>query len=745
MKIFINELYKGMGRRRILGLCLALAVLNGVLLWMNEQRNGKLYTPAQYREAFSDYGKENAEEAWEELNLRLEELQLIWSFEFGADVTQSIAEHPEIDGEELLRKIEDKSYLVYTDHLYIEQELLRAVSLEIGSCLHYGQYLENIDSEAERMASVSIFSDPDSFGYKNIVKTPKDFAHLKGSVLTPALSRGVEMATDFPATDLIGFVMILMVAASILSREKELNQLILSRSTFHGRRALGAAKLAVCFCAAFFSVLLLYLVNFLVAHFTYGFGDCGRQLQSVYEFNGSSLKISVFQYFCFFLAAKLLVYCVFAAIVCFAAAISDTSAKLFGILAAVIGVEAVLYDTISSASYLCLLKHINLVSFLYTKTLFARYLNLNFFGIPVNAIPVFVCSALFLLAFFSVSSVTAFSRCSAVFAGRKALPRIKLFPVRTVSVFLHECYKILFGGKALYILAAFAAITAFSYKPMKENFASADEMYYKQYMLLLEGVYDQEKQRMLDEEEEKLNQARMQMTEDLARCEDERMASLIAFSYQNVLAPASAFQEVLAHGEYLKTTQGGEFLYDSGYQLLVGEGAGAQKDLTLGLTAALLVLLCLAGVYSLEYQTGADRLLRASYKGRGYTFWRKFFVGLLVVTAVYLITYAPYYYNVLSTYGTRGIHAPACSMEALSGVSISIIGYLCVVGAVRFLSLICEMVLLYFLSSRLKSLAASLLAGFVVFVAPLLLVLLRVDSFRYVLLNPFLIGNGFWR
>lgn len=741
MGIFINELHKGIGRKAIMGICLALTLLNGVLLWVDEQRNGELYTPAQYREAFAYYGGMGGEDALGELSMRLEELGMIWSFQFGADITQTISEHPQIDGEELLRKIEDESYLVYSDNLFIEQELLRAVRSEIESCVNYGQYLQDIDGAAERMANVSIFSDPESFSYKNIVKTPKDFAHLKGSMLAAEPSKGVEMATDFPATDLIGFFMILTVAAGIISREKELNQLTLSRTTFRGRSPLGISKLSTCFFAALLSALILYFINFLVAYFTFGFGDCSRQLQSVYEFNGSSLKISVLQYFCLFLAAKALVYCVYAALICFAAVICDTSVKLFAVLAAVMGTEAVFYGTISSTSYLSLLKHINLVSFLYTKTLFAKYQNLNFFGIPVNAVPVFVCSAAIMLIVFSVSSVAAFCGCGTVSAGRNAMPQIKMSGGRTVSVFLHECYKIMFGGKVFYILAAFAAFAFFSYKPMKEDFATADEIYYKQYMLMLDGPYTQEKQAMLDAEDEKLNQARMHMMEELAECEDEHMASLVAFSYRDILAPQNAFQDVLAHAEYLRTTQGGEFLYDSGYRLLTGEGAGGRKDLTLGLTAALFVLICAAGIYSIEYQTGADRLLKASYKGRRYTFGRKFFVGLLIVTTVYIITYVPYYYNVLSVYGTDGINAPACSMETLSGIAISIKGYLCIVGALRFFALVCEMAILCFLSARLKSFVATLLAGMAVFVVPLLLVLLGVDIFRHFLFNPFLIGN----
>ena len=56
---------------------------------------------------------------------------------------------------------------------------------------------------------------------------------------------------------------------------------------------------------------------------------------------------------------------------------------------------------------------------------------------------------------------------------------------------------------------------------------------------------------------------------------------------------------------------------------------------------------------------------KTSSKGRANTFFYKFIIGLIVVTVIYILTYAPYFYNVLSAYGIRGINAPACSIEAL--------------------------------------------------------------------------------
>lgn len=216
------------------------------------------------------------------------------------------------------------------------------------------------------------------------------------------------MATGFLATDLIAMLMIMTVVMTIVTREKELDQITLSRTTYKGRMPLGITKIFTCFAAAIVAEMLLYGVNFAVSYITYGFGDLSRQIQSVYEFNGSNLKISVLQYFALFLAAKLAVYCVFAAMIYLVTVVSNTAVKVYGILIITIAAEAVLYYTIPSTSYLCPLKYINILAYANTKDLFASYLNLNIFGKPVNYMAVFVGSAIVLLLILSILSVLIF-------------------------------------------------------------------------------------------------------------------------------------------------------------------------------------------------------------------------------------------------------------------------------------------------------------------------------------------------
>lgn len=741
MKIYLGELVKAFCKKTTVGIFIVLAVLNGVLLWVNENQKNDMYTTAQYKAAYADLEGLSAEQAYEQVGLQSRKLELIDRLSFGEDISETLKEYPEIDGEQLMKEYKNKSYLKYTNDSFSERQLLKDVLAEVESCAKYEDYLTGIDETARKMTGISLFADPDSFSYKNIAKTPEDFAHLKGSELEIAPSKGVEMATGFLATDLIGLIMIMTVVVTIVTREKELNQIALSRTTFKGRASLGIAKLFTCFTAAFIAEILLYAVNFAVSYFTYGFGDLSRQIQSVYDFNGSDLKISVLEYFILFLIAKLAVYCVFAGLIYLVTVISNTAVKVYGILVVTIAAEAVLYYTIPSASYLCPLKYVNILAYANTKDLFSSYLNLNLFGKPVNYMAVFSISIAVMLVAFSVIAVLIFSKQRVLKSRTKkfSLAKFSIFKGRTTNLFLQECYKIFIGGKALLILIVFAAATFLAYEPIRESFSSADEVYYKQYMLKYEGGYTADKQKMIDEEERKFTEAQTNMAEELANTDGDGI--FIMIKYQEILAPQFAFEQVKTHADYLKSTGNGEFVYDSGYKLLTGDESAGNKDLTLGLTAMAMVICCLVYVYSAEYQTGANVLLKTSARGRGETFIIKFAIGMIIVTIIYVLTYAPYFYNVLNAYGTRGIDAPICSLETFADRDMSIKGYLILISIGRYIALVCAMLIIYFLSVRLKSVISTFLAGTAVLVLPILLSLLGIGLFDYVLLNPFLIGN----
>lgn len=756
MRIFINEFIKVFNKRTILLLFVGLLSLNGLLLYVNDTNDLKenyFYTSKSYKEIYKDIEGLSKQEALELLESTYEELDFLFHFSIMNNniSLQLDDEFNDIDLESLTARYRSGEYLSYTDSLWAETSLYKDIIKEIKACQSYPDYLDNIDKEAETMLGISIFAKADSFSYRNIEKTPGAYSHLKGNELDFSPSRGVKMATEFFGTDLIAIFMILIIITSLVTREKELSQLTLIKTTYLGRRPLVISKLMVSFVSSLFVAIALYTVNFIISFQIYGFGDIGRYIQSVSGYISSNLEISVLQYFILFIIGKVVVYCLIAAIIFFVATLARNSSQVYIALITIFAVSGISYYVIESTSYLSIFKYVNIVSFMNTYKFFTSYLNLNIFGQPINYIPIAFLAIIIGITFFTLISINVFCKQKAL--SSKTTPiserlklsinfnKIPIFTYKTTSIFRHESYKVFIGGRVLLILIVFLAIKLYSYQPLSEDIYDMDAFHYKDYMLQLEGELNEDKIKFIEEEDARFTK----VYEEISSIPGEQLNPYIILSYQEELASQVAFEKVKYHTEYLKSTDNGEYLYDSGYKLLTGDASAMNKDIHLALVAFIITIACIAYIYSVEYQSGGYVLQQTSYKGRKSTFACKLMIAMIIISIIYVTSYLPYLYNVLSTYGKGGILAPANSMEHLSKIpgGISILSYLTIISLMRYMGMFLAVIIIFILSKWLKSYMSTLLASTGLLVLPLLLSLMGITIFDYVLLNPLIIGNVF--
>ena len=754
MRILVNEFIKVFNKKTIILIFIGLLILNGVLLYINDKddlEKNRFYSSQEYNQMYKDIDGLTKQEALELLNRDYEKLNIFFSFDI-VDNNSSFSNeesYDQIDIEELRREYESGDYLKYTDSTWVEISLYSDVMAEIDACQTYDEYLDEIDDQAKIKSEVSIFSAPDSFSYRNIMKTPEAYSHLKGKELQFAPSRGIKMVTEFLGTDLIAILMLVIIVTSLLTKEKELLQLPLIKTSYLGRRPLIISKLMVGFLGSFIVAVSLYGSNLIIGYLTYGFGDLDRNIQSIFGYIASNLDISVFQYLLFFLIAKIMVYCLITAVIFLVSTMLNDSAQVYISLVIIFVLSSLAYYLIEPASYLSIFKYINLVSFISTYKFFSNYLNINIFGQPINYIPLALFAIIVGIILLSLISINIFCKQKAISSKtsilsnkiRLYLSKTPFFTYKTTSVFRHESYKVFIGGKVLIILLVFMGIGIYTYAPLTENIFDKDAYYYKDYMLQLEGELRESKLKFIEEEDEKFKK----IQDEMMSLPNDDFSLRAMMAYQEQLEPQQAFEKVKEQTEYLRTTKNGEYLYDSGYKLLTGDESAENKDIHLALLAFIMAIACLTYIYSVEYQSGAYVLLQSSYKGRKGTFVSKLVISIIIVTIIYLTVYLPYFYNVLNTYGRRGILAPANSMQHLSMIpsSISILLYLIIISLMRYISMLLSIIIIFILSIRLKSYIATLLASTGILVLPLLLSLLEISIFDYVLLNPLIMGNVF--
>lgn len=691
MKVFLYELRKIFGSRKIVALLIAAAAINiGFLLYTEYSMD---YTPSAY----------NA--LWDELDSMPQERQVTFleekysaleNFMFSSDISQISPE--------------------YTGNMYSEIQLTDHVRTEVESCSSYGEYLESVNESAETLLAIPFFADENSFDYKNIIKTREDFEALSGQQPLAQRSEGVLAATRFGIADVLLLMLIVLFNVLLISREKELDQLSLFHPTAKGGASLAVSKLCAVFTADIAAVLLICGGSYAVSCITYGFGSLNRDIQSVSGFFASGLDITVGEYLLYFLLLKILICFAFSALCFLFSGISGGSILNIIITASFTAAEAAFYFIIEPSSYLAPLRQINLVAAADGSGLLGRYLNINFFGTPVNALPVSVTVAVVFTLAFSAAGVWVFCKNKTYAARNTGL--ILPFGKHT-SLLSHELHKTFISGKALLLLIISALFIIFTYSPVKVTYSSVPDFIYVRYVNQLQGDVTEEKIAFVESETEAALNSASEISEDTLE----------------------ALGRLRIHMEYLQTVNG-KLFNDKGYQMLTGCGDSKQTDRFTACALSLLMAIIAAYIYCEEYRTGAIQLLRSSPGGKASTFLRKLITAAAAAFALLIIFDGSRFVSVLSTYTTEYITAPAASMEhleSMGGMPMILYFTLLIVG--RFVALVLQSAAVFFLSSKIKSRSLTIIAGTVVFAVPPIVSAVGFDFMDYFLTMPLLIGN----
>ena len=677
--MFLNELKKTFGKKTLL-ILLCIMLLNGVLIISGESDKGYNFTGEDYRKLYSTEDMQgDAETQLAYLDACLEENGM------------------------------SRQYF-----------LLRYVISDVEKAAAYKGYLQSIADSAEKYGRLSIFMDGDEFSKRNVAKTALVYASLPEIEPIPGKSRGVVMASRYKGSVLLGFIFVLYIVFLLVTREKEIGSLNLTMTTKHGHACHGAVKLGMCLIASLVSAFTLEAENWIIADIYYGLGDMSRPIQSIPEYQPCIFDISVFSFMLITIAFRMLCVFMAATLVFFMACRSRSLPGLAAKLAIVFGIEGVLYYVISGKSIWGLFKYINIYTGLDSQELLGNYMNLNLFGYPVWYLPVFIGFAVTVITAFSVLSLRIYERMQSTPSGHKLkLPRLS---VGTSSVFIQECYRYFICERVLLILLAFALVRVITFSPVNETFAFQEDIYYKQYMLQLEGMYSDEKETEIAGEDRKYAEITEKATSASAATDDDSVRNLIWMKYNDETAHFKVLDKVREQARYLKEKQGA-FLYDQGYRILAGEDSGKEADMLLALTSGLLMVICSVFMYGPDYQAGTDRMIRAARRGKGYLFARREVIGTLVLLIIFGVTYIPYIMSVLNAYCTHGLDFPACSVHCLERCPhwVTIRLYLIGLNILRFMVLWTGMNLLWYISAKVRSMSYTFGAGLLLCVGVVLL------------------------
>ena len=504
----------------------------------------------------------------------------------------------------------------------------------------YETYLSKIQSHAKLLQTVSLFSDPDSIGYKNTVKTAEDFAKMQGVAVTAGHDLAVtEFFTD-KWTDYSIIIVICVVCGLFLSERKEGLWPMIHASS-GGRWKIALRRTGLLFAAAWIGTLVLVGSRILLCGIEYhGLEEWGRTLQSIPMFHNVPVPMTIGQFWLFYISVKAIgAFWIGLVLWCILSSISNLGLALSA-AGLVVGAEFAC-TTIPSSSMFAALRYVNLFSFVDFNSVFIRYLNLSVFGKLISGSDLVLAMLPFLCIAFIALNVAIAQRKYPVAPQNRLLRWFDGIVRKLDPIFAGggEARKLLIKRRGILLLILLAVLVHKMEAPPRAYVAWDPfiQFYQQQYA----GPIT----------EEKLEQ----MEEALLNCTDEYNKKGLSI----VLEAAKEAPE----GAWIVPTAPYDAIWSDNEE-------NYHRDTAL--MAMLILVLVLSPIASQERQNDMTVLLRSTSGGRKRLAVRKQILLVLIAVAVWAMVYGMELYRTIEEYGAfTCLKAPAYSLELFkSGIPL---------------------------------------------------------------------------
>lgn len=500
----------------------------------------------------------------------------------------------------------------------------------------YEAYLEKIDADVEKLQVVSFFSDPNSAGYKNTVKTAEDFAAMKGVTLTPGHDLAVTKVFDDSLADYSILLLLGLVCGLFLSERKSgLWPAIHAASG--GRAKLAGKRVGILLITAFVGTFAIVGSKILLSGWLYnGLDEWNRVLQSIPMFQNTPVPMTVGEFWMLYLLVKALgAFWISLVLWAVLSAISNLGLALCA-LGLLVGAEYAC-TAILPSSLFAILRYCNIFSYVNYLDVFRNYLNLSFFGNLITGSALVLVLLPFLTALFIWLDLWIAAHKKPVSAENPLLQMVDKFRkkidpvVSRGNLTVMEFKKVLIKRKGIVLLVILVVVLMNMMPPSKE---------YNPLSMYLQ-FYEEKYAGPITEDTVAALQAEME-----SAMESDRVSALSQLIFQCENGP---------EGAWLVPTNPYDAMWSDNLN---------NYHRTTALTAMLFLILILANIGSQERQSNMTIQLYSSPLGRG-TLWRKkLLVSMTMATLIWAMVYGRELQLITKFYGSiRCLAAPMKSLE----------------------------------------------------------------------------------
>lgn len=545
----------------------------------------------------------------------------------------------------------------------------------------YGAYLDRVQDQAVKMQMTSVFgSNPDSFVYRNIIKTAEDFANCSAEGTSLGNDRAVQ---DWLAFDLADWAflaaILLLVMAFLEERQKGLSVIIRSCPAGRGKLQLSRILILLLFSAGM-TLVLYYLPLALSLCLDGGWEALSRPVQSMAEFRLCTAQMSIAEFFVQFFFVKTACGFLLGLLIWFLLSFLEQVQLCWMMTAAGLSVEYLLYTLVPAQSIFSPLRYVNVFSFVFTTELYTDYVNINFFEFPVER-RTFLLGLLAVLAVL-VSTATLWTLTKRYpFGNRDRMGKwLHLWNRagdavrRHLGLYGFEWYKLLFlsfGGLFLVL----GILLTRDIRCNSGAYNRADDLVYRQYVAQIQGP----------------------VTQDTYAYIEDAWQAVEASDLEDTAAFETALERL---EQMVADTEAGLWIVDETVFLNIYGSNAWRLQRKNGLLAMIFLVACLSPLFACEQQGDIKKILRSTPGGRNKLFRTKYAVALSITAVVWLRVFGQEWWRATELLGDLVLSAPCGSIGMLKGFDMSVGAFIALLYLSKGLALMIPMHLCVFIGER---------------------------------------------
>ncbi|RCX18247.1 hypothetical protein DFR58_1055 [Anaerobacterium chartisolvens] len=767
MSILKYEFYKIMCKKLLLLLILALFLVNGYM-YINEHTNDGALTPEVYYSLEKEYAGLPPDQAVSRLAQEEGELSALGFIRYFRSkemqeelVKEQISpmleqlEKP-LSYEGLIAKYKDSRYMndgeLLNDYCYS----LSLLKEKLQYIKDYPGFIDSMEEKAREMQSVSIFNKPGTFSYRNTVKTPGDFEHLKGIKLKPGDQKGIVTSTKFGMTDIVIIALIFLLCIYLFLHEKENGLINLMKACENGRIPVILSKLAVLALAAAALSAVFYGSVLILGSRLYGFGDGSRYVQSMSAFRDCSLLLTVKEYIILFIFTKVLTAVLTSLVFAMLFNVLSNAKAIYIGLGLFMGASYMCYAFIHPASYINVFKYLNIFAFFNVFGLYGEYTNINLFGFPVSTVFASLLVFLIISPTACLINIFAYSRLYTGPGGMLDMLLNKLSLKRArlsgnTSLFRHEAYKVFIAGK-VYLVILIALVISYGNIDFTPLLMGQDVAVYKSYVDSMAGGITPEKTERIKAERKRFDDIPLEIEKlNISFKNGAITGQELSYKLREITLFAEmrqGFDRLENQYQYLVDLKkdsniNGSFVCELSSDYIFNNKT---RDLFNGLLYCILLILCISNIFPMDYRNGMINILKCTRHGRLKLFAYKSLIGGITALILLIIVYSPYYINLLTKYDIKDWSAPIQSIRILGGadIDISISGFIVLANLLQLGGCLAMTAFILLISQLVKKQSFCIFAATVLFGFPFLMGLMGMSSVNSFTLNTsFLLFSSF--